>query len=321
MIERTCGSRGTLEGVNQGVCSRERDRISRSSAHKLRSEACQSAIAVAQCSGRSAMAGTDSNDAAKHRLRRSVSVPTACSHDERGVARELRPWHELLDIALMAQDRRPHRLYPVQNLHARVVAPLLVQRARNVAGRLGRQARAPPAARQRLPESWERSAARRRTLRARRPDACELPFASADRRRAGADTRARSSVRHRSPRAIAAATTGPPDHLPHGVAKSDQMSREVSTVDRRNIFRIQRTKIAACRTSCRSGRESARVHSSSRASRPTAPPCRTYRASQNRARRRPTEDTIRGWWAMFDGPARVSGLPGNCQAEACDLPL
>ena len=55
------------------------------------------------------------------------------------------------------------------------------------------------------------------------------------------------------------------------ILEDDQMSGEVPAVDRRDVLRVQRTKIESCRTSCRSVRGSARAYSSFRGLPPAAP--------------------------------------------------
>ena len=102
--------------------------------------------------------------------------------------------------------------------------------------------------------------------------------------------------------------------LATGVAEDEQMTGEVAAVDGGHVAGLQRAEVGSCRTSCRSGRGSARGGPSSRASPRAGRGCPGARASRSRARRPSTAGRARCSWATCDARRRASDPPGSCPA-------
>ena len=230
---------------------------------------------------------------------------------------EIAPW---LSIASSG------RLRPEQHVGAGIVAAFDASARGDVDASIAAwtrksvQAGAGRSCRSTMPRSprAERTAAARRRAGAGRVIWVRSPVAGMSATGLARQARAHRRCRRAAPLTAASGRDGP---LPAGVGQRDQMSGQIAAIDRRDVSRIQRTQIVACRTNCRNGRESAAgrlivasVASSARRLRSVPDPAEVARADD----RKQIEADIGRRGPVRERPA--PGLPGNCPAAACGPP-
>ena len=91
------------------------------------------------------------------------------------------------------------------------------------------------------------------------------------------------------------------------VAEREEMAGEVAAVHRGDVAGLERAQVRSCRTSCRSGRGSARGGASSPGWPRAGRPCRGGRASRSRARRPSTAGRARCSWATCGARRPAAG--------------